>query len=1034
MAHPPLRRAATLAMVLAAASAAHATIHVSTQGADSGDGRNPSAPVRSLAYALSQAAVGEEVRVAKGTYTGKVPVLQAVEILGGWNESFTTQDTANPQDTVLTPATAGASRVVEVDGSLFAGSTLRIRQLTIRDGNAGSETVGPGQGGGIYAPMVPELVLDGVVIENNVARSAYDSVGDRADGEGGGVYTGAGTLTVLDSTIRSNTGTTGDTGGSGADVGDGLGGGIHIIYRRSAPGQNIEIRKTTFQQNRAQNTPQNFSGNQFGSGFGGGIYIGDGGGAEDPNAGLSILIDNSNFISNNGIGVSADDDEAAGGGIAVNLPNMSSAAAGRSTLTVSDTAFQTNIAGNGGSNSVLSGQFNEGGGIWTRTPKAFPIVIGGCAFDLNFGEDRVGVSGGFGGGASLNGGTVTITNSTFTNNIGGSNGCNGAGGAIAANGTELLVERCNFMNNQGIDVPDTFCFGLFSADGGAIYYTNPTNPTQAGDLTVVNCFFTDNYGSTSTSVPSSSQFGGAIFADAKSGTVRVLNNSFYNSQDKTPAAVAIASGAIEMVNNLIFGFLNGLFLEDGTSITNIAFWIMDLFESGLAAFTGGPGAPATTDPSLVDADPKFTDPANGDLHLQGGSPAIDAGTTLTGVDTDIDGDPRPVGNAPDIGADEFVAPPDPDLDFGDAPDTYGTTLAANGARQQNPLFIPYPFFDGSPDQEADGQPNANALGDDNDGLDDEDGLAQVTSCILPGVTDLVIPRQADGEASLLVTYHDNAHITGWIDFNGNGQFDDGPESVIDQALPTVQSTFTIPVTFPVAASTAQAPGTTTFSRFRINNAGRTGPLGLGGFGEVEDHKVHFARTVDAAVSVKVLNRSGAGGENIDITYELTNLGPQALDAFVAANVRAIDEKGRLIEDGAVISDRYLTLTSVTPGGAGATTVLGTGFQTLGLATGQVATVAVRYQVKPNNRAALIILNPTACTLDHDTNFANDEATNFFIVFRRTPPGLEAIERIITKLNSTTDPDELATFDVNGDKVVDASDLIRIRQSQKPSDQ
>ncbi|MCB9784486.1 MAG: hypothetical protein H6751_16095, partial [Candidatus Omnitrophica bacterium] len=53
----------------------------------------------------------------------------------------------------------------------------------------------------------------------------------------------------------------------------------------------------------------------------------------------------------------------------------------------------------------------------------------------------------------------------------------------------------------------------------------------------------------------------------------------------------------------------------------------------------------------IDADPKFVDFENGDLHLQRGSPCIDSGTD-TGVMTDFDGNPRPVGRY-DMGAFEF---------------------------------------------------------------------------------------------------------------------------------------------------------------------------------------------------------------------------------------------------------------------------------------------------------------------------------------------------------------------------------------------
>ncbi len=57
----------------------------------------------------------------------------------------------------------------------------------------------------------------------------------------------------------------------------------------------------------------------------------------------------------------------------------------------------------------------------------------------------------------------------------------------------------------------------------------------------------------------------------------------------------------------------------------------------------------------IDADPLFVDPENGDFHLQLGSPCIDTGTAYTSVlpPKDFEGDPRIIGPAPDMGADEF---------------------------------------------------------------------------------------------------------------------------------------------------------------------------------------------------------------------------------------------------------------------------------------------------------------------------------------------------------------------------------------------
>jgi hypothetical protein len=48
----------------------------------------------------------------------------------------------------------------------------------------------------------------------------------------------------------------------------------------------------------------------------------------------------------------------------------------------------------------------------------------------------------------------------------------------------------------------------------------------------------------------------------------------------------------------------------------------------------------------------FANPATLDLHLLAGSPAIDAGDPGNYPPADIDGQSRPIGGAPDAGADE----------------------------------------------------------------------------------------------------------------------------------------------------------------------------------------------------------------------------------------------------------------------------------------------------------------------------------------------------------------------------------------------
>lgn len=55
--------------------------------------------------------------------------------------------------------------------------------------------------------------------------------------------------------------------------------------------------------------------------------------------------------------------------------------------------------------------------------------------------------------------------------------------------------------------------------------------------------------------------------------------------------------------------------------------------------------------NYLDGDPDFIDPPAGDYHIGPSSAAINQGIDA-GVTDDIDGGRRPIGSAPDIGADE----------------------------------------------------------------------------------------------------------------------------------------------------------------------------------------------------------------------------------------------------------------------------------------------------------------------------------------------------------------------------------------------
>ena len=70
------------------------------------------------------------------------------------------------------------------------------------------------------------------------------------------------------------------------------------------------------------------------------------------------------------------------------------------------------------------------------------------------------------------------------------------------------------------------------------------------------------------------------------------------------------------------------------------------------------------------------------------------------------------------------------IDFGDAPDTYGTSLARNGARSY--ILPNFHLGNTEPDAEVDGIPTLSALGDNATGTNDEDGVSPCGGAITPG--------------------------------------------------------------------------------------------------------------------------------------------------------------------------------------------------------------------------------------------------------------------------------------------------------------
>ncbi len=163
---------------------------------------------------------------------------------------------------------------------------------------------------------------------------------------------------------------------------------------------------------------------------------------------------------------------------------------------------------------------------------------------------------------------------------------------------------------------------------------------------------------------------------------------------------------------------------------------------------------------------------------------------------------------------------DPEMDFGDAPDpTYPTLLVNDGARH---IIVPGIQLGALIDAEPDGQPDANAKGDDKQNLADEDGVT-FTAPLIPGQT-----------ASVNVTCLIGGFLSAWIDFDGNGGWGEPGEQIF-AVLPLVPGMNALSFVVPVTAKNGP-----TFARFRFTT--RQTAISFTGLvedGEVEDYEVQI---------------------------------------------------------------------------------------------------------------------------------------------------------------------------------------------------
>jgi hypothetical protein len=259
---------------------------------------------------------------------------------------------------------------------------------------------------------------------------------------------------------------------------------------------------------------------------------------------------------------------------------------------------------------------------------------------------------GLGGGISIRGtSSVKSLDVEILDNVISDNRLAGAGGGggIALFGAGTPIVKNNIIKGNFAEDVVPFPTG---SQGGGIYIVNVSNAL------IVQNLITGNHATN----------GGGLYLSGSGLTV--VNNTIADNNATTfPGSSIYADGFVaptELTNNIIVAkpgqtALNcGSFNDQNPPIIRSN----NIFSSSGIAY-GGACHDMTGTNGNISADPQFTNPTQGDYHLQQVSPSIDAGDNQAPnlPDKDLDGNPRILdgdgdGTATiDMGVYEFLAPP-----------------------------------------------------------------------------------------------------------------------------------------------------------------------------------------------------------------------------------------------------------------------------------------------------------------------------------------------------------------------------------------
>ncbi len=317
----------------------------------------------------------------------------------------------------------------------------------------------------------------------------------------------------------------------------------------------------------------------------------------------------------------------------------------------------------------------------------------------------------WGGGLNVDGGVVTLTNNTILSNTAGQDG---GGLSFDYNATATLIGNTVMYNTAQRWGGGLFLYGSATLSGNTVM-SNTTNDgggglylgghavTLSGNTVMSNTatdrgggLFLDSIDATlASNVVADNQANGAGSGlYISNSSLRLLHNTIACNTGGDGTGLYVTSSSwrystIALTNTILVSHTMGITVAAGSTATLEA----TLWGSGAWANEtdwGGAGTIVTGAINIKD-DPVFVAPDSGNYHISLGSAAQDAGVDVD-VQTDIDGESRPFGVKPDLGADELavtlsVGKVGPVAALTGDPITYTLTITNSGAISASGIVI-----------------------------------------------------------------------------------------------------------------------------------------------------------------------------------------------------------------------------------------------------------------------------------------------------------------------------------------------------------